>query len=584
MRRSSGSAILVCVTVLLLLYAPPVGVQATRPIVLKGALLVDGTGRPPVQNSVLVIESGKIRAAGSAASVSIPKDADVRDVSGKTIMPALVNIHGHPGVTGNGVDTLTAYTEENARKQLARYLSYGVGTVGSFGQDEDLVYKVRDAQRAGSSGEARIFTAGRGFITGGRPGPGDVRYRPQSADQARANVTELATHRPDFMKMWMSANFQPPVYQALIEEGHRHQLRTIAHIYFLAEAKALLAAGVDGFGHSVRDVPVDPELIQTMKTRGVFLIPTLAREEVVYIWADPSKWLNDPFFVNGLEPGILETLQSAAFQERFKKDPDLDKYKAGLAMAQKNLKTLYDAGVTIGFGTDSGLATRFTGYMEHRELQLMVEGGLTPMQAIVIATGGSAKILRGEKEFGTLQPGLQADFLVLDASPLQDIRNTEKLSAVWQAGKTVRSVSATQTSASARSTAAPGKQSDPQAGTWKMNLDRSTFVPGGPHPTGETVVIEEVEGGLKVVSSGGFQYTAMYDGKDYPMTGSAAADGVVLKRFDPNTIETTRKKGGTVVTTNITFISGDGKTRSNVFQGKNAQGQPITWIAVFDKQ
>ena len=125
---------------------------------------------------------------------------------------------------------------------------------------------------------------------------------------------------------------------------------------------------------------------------------------------------------------------------------------------------------------------------------------------------------------------------------------------------------------------------DPQAGTWKMNVARSTFVNGGPNPKGETVVIEEVDGGLKVTSSAGFQYTAKYDGKDYPMTGSAAANGVALRRMDPNTIETVRKKDGKVITSNITFISMDGKTRSNVFQGKNAQGESITWIAVFDKE
>jgi hypothetical protein len=135
-------------------------------------------------------------------------------------------------------------------------------------------------------------------------------------------------------------------------------------------------------------------------------------------------------------------------------------------------------------------------------------------------------------------------------------------------------------------------QSDPQAGTWKMNLDKSTFIPGGPHPKGETVVIEEIDGGIKVASTGvnpdgppgHFEFTAKYDGKDYPMTGTPGADAVVLRRFDARTIETTRKKNGQVVTTNITFISDDGKTRTNVFQGKNAQGQPITWTAVFDRQ
>ena len=401
-RRPFNLAILFLVAVLASFYWPPAAAQATRPVVLKGALLIDGTGRPPVQNSVLVIEAGKVRAAGNAASVSIPKDADVHDVSGKTIMPTLINLHGHPGSAAiNGLDPTPDYTEDNARRNLERYLAYGVGTVGSFGEDEDLVYKVREAQRAGRLGGARIFTAGRGFLSGGKAAPGDVRYRPQTADEARASVRELATHQPDFMKMWMSNGFQPAVYEAIIDEGHRHQLRTFAHIYFLAEAKALLAAGVDGFAHSVRDVTVDTELIQGMKARGVVLIPTLAREEVVFIWAEPSKWLNDPFFVAGLEPGVLAQLQSPSFGEKFRKDPNLANYKAGLAMAQKNVKALHDAGVKIGFGTDSGLATRFTGYMEHRELQLMVEAGLTPMQSIVIATSGSAEILRAEQELGS---------------------------------------------------------------------------------------------------------------------------------------------------------------------------------------
>ena len=125
---------------------------------------------------------------------------------------------------------------------------------------------------------------------------------------------------------------------------------------------------------------------------------------------------------------------------------------------------------------------------------------------------------------------------------------------------------------------------DPQAGTWKMNVAKSTFVNGGPNPKGETVVIEEIDGGLRVSSSAGFQYTAKYDEKDYPMTGSAAANGVALRRIDANSIETIRKKDGKVITSNITFISMDGRTRSNVFQGKNARGEPITWIAVFDKE
>jgi imidazolonepropionase-like amidohydrolase len=235
---------------------------------------------------------------------------------------------------------------------------------------------------------------------------------------------------------------QPAIYQAIIDEAHKQHIRVFAHEFYLSDAKALLAAGVDGFAHSIRDQPVDNDVMQTMKARGVFLIPTLVRDEVLFAYADNLKWLDDPFFQAGLEPGALAIVRNPERVEKIRNDPDIDKYRAGLQMGKKNLKTLSDSGVKIAFGTDSGIPTRFPGYLEHRELQLMVEAGLTPMQAIVAATGTNAEILGGAKQFGTLQAGRRADFVVLDANPLDDIHNTEKLSAVWQAGKTVPSVSA----------------------------------------------------------------------------------------------------------------------------------------------
>jgi imidazolonepropionase-like amidohydrolase len=430
---------------------PRAGAQAqTRQIVCKGARLIDGTGRPAIENSVLVIEGDHVVAAGKAGSVSIPKDADVQDVSGKTIMPALINLHGHLGLTSNGADSVPGhYTQENVVKQLNKYLSYGVATVASFGQDEDPIYSVRDAQRAGTLGGARVFTAGHGFLEyTGKTNPTDLRYRPQNPEEARADVRELAAHHPDYVKMWVDdglghgTKMQPAIYQAIIDEAHKQHIRVFSHEFYLNDAKSLLAAGVDGFAHSIRDQPVDDDVIKAMKARGVFLIPTLVRDEVLFAYADNLKWLNDPFFLAGVEPGALAIIRNPENVEKIRKDPDIDKYRAGLQMGKKNLKTLSDAGVKIAFGTDSGIPTRFPGYLEHRELQLMVEAGLTPMQAIVAATSTNAEILGGAKQFGTLQAGKRADFLVLDANPLDDIHNTEKLSAVWQAGKTVPSVSA----------------------------------------------------------------------------------------------------------------------------------------------
>lgn len=133
---------------------------------------------------------------------------------------------------------------------------------------------------------------------------------------------------------------------------------------------------------------------------------------------------------------------------------------------------------------------------------------------------------------------------------------------------------------------------DRQVGTWKMNMEKSTFASDMPAPKGETLVIEEQDGGLKVVSNGlnpegkptHFEYSVKYDGKDYPVTGSPAVDSISARRIDANTIETTRKKNGVVVTSNTSSISKDGKTRTNIFHGKNAKGEPRTWTAIFDRQ
>jgi len=452
MKTLNLSRVCVILTVFAALFSAcsSVSLQAqTKPIVLKGARLIDGTGRPAIENSVLVIEGDHVSAAGKAGAVSIPKDADVKDLSGKTIMPALINLHGHLGLSTNGADSVAGhYTEDNVARQLNKYLSYGVATVASFGQDADDVFKIRDEQHAGKLGGARIFTAGRGFLEyTGKANPGDLRYRPQSPEEARVDVRELAAHHPDYVKMWVDDNLghgkkmAPEIYAAIIDEAHKQHIRVFAHEFYLGDAKSLLAAGLDGFAHSIRDQAVDSDLIQTMKARDIFLIPTLVRDEVLFAYADNLKWLSDPFFQAGLEPGALEIIRSPAKIEKDRNDPDIAKYRAGLEMAKKNLKALSDAGVKIAFGTDSGVPTRFSGYFEHRELQLMVEAGLTPMQAITAATGTNAGILRGEKEFGTLQPGRQADFLILDANPLDDIHNTEKLSAVWKAGKMVPSIS-----------------------------------------------------------------------------------------------------------------------------------------------
>jgi imidazolonepropionase-like amidohydrolase len=429
--------------------------------VFEGARLIDGTGKPAIENSVIVVEGGKVAAAGVAGSVAIPSGATVEDVHGKTIMPLLVVLISHVGLTGKVGEKpqYIVYSEEIVHYELELNLSYGIGALVSLGQDQDFVYKLRADQRAGNLPGTRFFTAGRGLgVKNAYPDPtypnGVDQYRPLTPEEGRADMDELAQHRPDFVKIWVDTNFgtlpkmQPPMFRAIIDEAHKQHCRVIAHEYALSDSKALVDAGVDGFAHSIRDEPVDDAIIDAMKDHGTFLIPSLAREESKLVYADGPKYLDDPFFQAGLDVGVLETLKSAKFKEDFVHTPyylrNHDVLVKDFALAKSNLKRLYDAGVSIGFGSDSGMGAetlRFDGFHDHRELQLMVDAGLTPMQAITVATGGSAKILGGpDVDFGVLLPGKQADFMVLDANPLEDIHNTETISSIWQAGIRVRAI------------------------------------------------------------------------------------------------------------------------------------------------
>lgn len=439
---------LTALTFLLMLAVAPADSQTTA-TALIGARIIDGTGRPPIENGVVLMDHGRIEAVGKAGAVRIPEDAHRENLAGKTIMPALVDNHTHLGQTVNGLDpSPDAYTRQNIQAQLAHLVAYGVGAIAVMGTDRDLIYTLRDEEHAGELSGARIYTAGRGFgVKGGfPPGKGDAWdvFRPETPARARADVQGLALHHPDYVKLWVDDGYgkypkmRPEIYQAIIEEAHRNHLRALAHVYYLADAKALLAAGIDGLMHSVRDQPVDQELISALKAHHVLYVPTLVRDESLFAYADALPWLSDPFFRAGLLPAVIEKLESQAFRQHAASDPDLEKNRASLAMGERNLKTLYAAGVRVGFGTDAGVPGRFLGYFEHRELQLMVQAGLTPMQAIVCATHNAGDFL--DHDIGTLEPHKSANLLVLDGNPLDDIRNTEKLVEVWHNGESVKPI------------------------------------------------------------------------------------------------------------------------------------------------
>jgi len=380
---------------------------------IVGARVIDGTGKE-IPGATILVRDGRIAAIGR--DIPIPAGTQVANLSGKTIIPGLINAHGHV----------------NSLDQLDLYARYGVTTVFSLGGDKeiDLRDRTRPGQNAASMSRTRLFIAG--------PIPTS-----KTAADARKAVDEIAAAHTDIVKFRLDDNLgrgakmPAEAYTAILDEAHKKGMRVAVHIVTLADAKAVLRLGADIIAHSVRDEAIDDEFIALMKKNRAFYIPTLMREQSTYIYGENPAFLNDPFLTRTGNQAEMARAREASFQENIRNDKAGQWYEEHLPLAMRNLKKAYDAGVPVAMGTDTGPAYRFQGYFEHLELEQMVKSGLTPMQAIISATATAARAINVSDQVGTLEPGKWADFLVLDANPLDDIANTRKLSGVYIAGNRV---------------------------------------------------------------------------------------------------------------------------------------------------
>jgi len=394
-------------------------------VAMTGARVIDGTGAQPLEKATIVISNGRIEAVG--AKVKIPAGATRIDMSGKTIMPGIINAHGHLSFKFD--DSLPA--RERLTRQLRVYADYGVTTVVVLGTgqgDLDDAVKLREEQGHGTLDRARVYAAG--------PSLRNIK----TAEEARSKVDAYADAKADLIKMHITGSpedTQPAVYKVLIDEAHKRGLRVAAHLFYIKDARGLLDAGVDVIAHSVRDQDVDAPLIAEIKRRDVGYIPTLTRDLAIFVYESKPAFFSDPFFLrqgNFYHNQIMQ-LSDPAQQEKTRNNKEAQSIKQALQQANRNLKTLSDAGVSIGLGTDSGINLgQWQGFFEHMELEMMVKAGLTPMQALVIGTGGAAHVWRLEQNLGTIQAGKQADLLVLNANPLTDIRNTRQIDSIWIGG------------------------------------------------------------------------------------------------------------------------------------------------------
>ena len=375
-------------------------------VVFDGARVIVGDGKT-IDNAVIVMQNGRFTQVGPAAAVKAPGGATRVSLAGKTVMPTINDTHVH-----------TSTTEAELVTDLQRRARFGIGAALSMGLDGNDVAFVQRGKIVPSM--ARIFTAGRG-ITAPEKGRTEVPYWITTADEGRKAVRELAAKQVDIVKIWVDdrdgkfPKLTPALYSAVIDEAHKNQLRVTAHIFSLEDAKGLLKAGIDSFAHGIRDRDLDDELIALVKARPNFvLIPNMPDRGVV---ADYS-WLRGQ-----ITDAELAKIQAGA--------TDRPQAHQAWAIQGRNLAKMSAAGVIITVGTDGN-----TPWAPHVEMADMVAAGMTPAQVIVSATKNGAEFLR-IKDAGTIANGMSADFLVLDANPLDDITNTRKISRVYLRGAEV---------------------------------------------------------------------------------------------------------------------------------------------------
>ena len=409
-----------------------------------GGRVIVGDGRV-IDDAAFLVRGDRIMRVGNAGEVPAPPGARVVDLTGRTVMPALVNTHAHLGWERYSSWGSENFTRENLVDHLHRHAYYGVGTIISTGSDlEEIALEVRQAQRVGEVAGARYLVSPGVGIPGGGPNPRFTNdpgwwglHGVSSPAEAREVVRAEAARGIRILKIWVDARderrgarvkLHPDIYAAILDEAQVQDIRVIAHATTLEDHKRLVAAGARRFIHMPYDVPVDDEYLELAAARNVFIVPTIGMVTRREPYRRPVY--EDPFFQEQVSEAVVAMLREAAADDTGGDRSRTTADEARSRLIRDNFLRLRDH---VILGTDAGAVGDFFGYADHLELELFVRLGMTPAEAIVAATTRAARAF-GLTDTGSIEAGRRADFVVLDANPLDDILNTREIVAVYLRG------------------------------------------------------------------------------------------------------------------------------------------------------
>ena len=410
-----------------------------------GARVIPGDGGQIIEGATFIISNGKFTALGKKGEVVAPRGAGQVDLTGRTITPVMFNLQAQPGLSNGPLYGPKNYNRESVMADLDRYAYYGILGVLSGGTDDnDLANQIRDDQKQGKANGARLYTAGRGLVAkgGGPSGLGNIPIAVGSESDARKAVADQADKKVDAIKLWMDdgegkgAKLKGDAYSAAIDEAHKHNLKVVAEVFDLADAKDLVKAGIDGFVTSIRDREVDDQLVSAMKEKNVFLTPALTAAEAKFVYADKPNWLGEQTMREVYPAQLSAYLMDSVTVNKFKRNENLAALRQEYSIAAKNLKKLADGGVKIAVGTNSGSPDTYPGYFEAREMIAMADAGMQPADIIKAATSIPAAIL-GDNDHGVIAVGKAADFLAMPNSPLEKMSNIKDVGSLYLRGAEV---------------------------------------------------------------------------------------------------------------------------------------------------